>query len=441
MLNVPRWMSGPLIPALLAGALGIVGIGDKSLSLDQSTSALLARLPTLDLIVYMWHNELHGSPYYLLLNAWSFLGTSEVVLRLLSVLIGVVAVIATYYVGRRFGVGLLAALLLACAPLFVQYEQDAHEYTLLMAWASISTLAYLRYLERPVRLRALVYIICGSTMIYVHPVGAFVIGAHGIWSLIRAQPRQRLRAVALFVPIGIAWLPMVRFMLVHRDKISWIPPLSGATVSQAAIELCGGALAAGAIAVLLALRARRDVVSLWLVVPVMGTLAVSALVQPMLQSRYLLVVLPAMAIIIARNRRVAVAVLAALFVAGVLNWYASPSPEDWRAAVAFIEEDTAPGDGVVFSPNYARLPVDYYGPLAVEPLYAPIPWKGMDLPGIVPPAGVPPAYVNPRIWLVHIHGPALPDNVQAALAPYSQVLVRDFGPDGPTISLLVRPTP
>ena len=439
-LSAPRWMSGPLIPAVVAALLGIVGIGAKSLWLDEAFSAAVARRPTLDLAVYLWHNELHASPYYLFLNAWTFLGTSETVLRLPSVIFGVVAVVATYFVARRFGVGFLAALLLAIAPLFVQFEQNVRVYTLLVAWASVSTLAYLRYVERPTRLRAVVYVICGAAMIYMHPVGAFVIGAHALWSLAQPSSAARLRRLALFVSIGIAWLPMVGFMALHRDKISWILPLSGATISDAAIELCGGALAAGALAVLLALRARRDLVTLWLIVPICGALAVSALVQPMLQARYLIVVLPAVAIIVARNRRVAVAVLAALFAIGVFNWYASPAREDWRAADAFVMSETVPGDGIVFSPTYARLPLDYYGPVA-DPLYAPIAWTGVDLPGIVPHGGVPDTYDNPRIWLVEIHGPPLPADVQAALAPYSAVMVRDFGPDGPRISLLVLDAP
>ena len=62
-LNVPRWMSGPLIPVVVAGALGIVGIGDKSLWLDEAFSAAVARLPTLDWSAYLFHNELHASPY------------------------------------------------------------------------------------------------------------------------------------------------------------------------------------------------------------------------------------------------------------------------------------------------------------------------------------------------------------------------------------------
>lgn len=435
-LNVPRWMSGPLIPAVVAGALGIVGIGDKSLWLDEAFSAAVARLPTLDLSVYLFHNELHASPYYLFLNAWTFLGTSETVLRVPSVIFGVVAVVATYFVGRRFGVGFIAALLLALAPLVVQFEQNAREYTLLLAWATISTLAYLRHVERPTRLRAVLYVIAGAAMIYIHPVGAFVIVVHAIWHLFSAPAAKRVRSLAIFVPIGIAWIPMLRFMAVHRDKISWIPPLSGATISEHLVALGGGALAAGAIAVLLALRARRDLPTLWLAVPIIGTLLVSAIVQPMLQARYLIVSLPPIAIVVGRNRRAALVVLAALLLIGVADWYTRPSIEDWRLVDAFLHTASKPGDGIIFWPSYARLPIEYYGAVD-EPLYPPMPWSESALPGEVPQNEVPPTFTNPRIWLVERQAPQLSDALSTALARYRTTDVRDFGPDGPTVTLLV----
>src|SRR4051794_32995196 len=117
-IHTPGWLRGPLVPALVALVLGLIGIGDKSLWQDEAFSAATARLPTLDLVSYLAHNELHASPHYMLVNVWSALGTGEMQLRLLSVVVGVIGVVATYYVGLRYGVAFLAALLLAMSSLF-----------------------------------------------------------------------------------------------------------------------------------------------------------------------------------------------------------------------------------------------------------------------------------------------------------------------------------
>jgi mannosyltransferase len=435
--RAPEWLAGPLVPAAVAAVLGVIGIGDKSLWQDEAFSAAVARLPTIDVFTYLFHNELHASPHYVLLHVWSALGTGEAQLRLLSVVVGVIAVVATYYVGARYGVGFLAALLVALSPIFIQFEQNVREYTMVVAWASISTLAYLRYRELPTRLRAVLYVLAGALMIYVHPVGAFLVSAHFLWDIWHAPAARRLRAVAVYVPIAIAWLPMIRFMVFHRDKISWIPPLSDATVSEAALALGGGALGLGALAVLLVLRSRRDLITLWLVLPIAGVLVVSAFVQPMLQARYLIVVLPAAAIIAARNHLTAVLLLSALWLAGVATWYMSPAPEDWRAADAWLQAASQPGDGIVFWPSYTRLPIEYYGAVD-EPIFPAMPWSATALPGLVPQTPISPNLPNPRVWLVQRHAPALTDDLVAALAPYTASEVRTYGSNDVTVTLLVR---
>src|SRR3954454_12671833 len=132
--EVPGWLTGPVVPLAIDSVIRLNGLGDKNFWLDEAFSAFTARMPTLNLVSYLWHSELNASPYYLLLKPWSHLGMDEVTLRVLSVIVGVIAVAVTFYVGKRFDVGFQAALLLAIFPLFVEFEQTARGYTLLVAW-------------------------------------------------------------------------------------------------------------------------------------------------------------------------------------------------------------------------------------------------------------------------------------------------------------------
>ena len=54
-----------------------------------------------------------------------------------------------------------------------------------------------------------------------------------------------------------------------------------------------GHLLAGSYLMLIANKVRRDVFSLWLVVPIAGTLLISVLLQPVLLAKYMIGVLPA----------------------------------------------------------------------------------------------------------------------------------------------------
>src|SRR4026208_648213 len=103
---------GVLVPVAAAAILGITTIGSKSMWLDEGFSASVIQLPTLDLLDYLLHHQMQAAPYHPALQAWSALGSGEVWLRLLSVVFGVIAVSVTYVLGRRYGVGLPAAMLL-----------------------------------------------------------------------------------------------------------------------------------------------------------------------------------------------------------------------------------------------------------------------------------------------------------------------------------------
>jgi mannosyltransferase len=422
----------------VAAVLGLITIGDKSIWLDEAFSIAAAKMPTLDLLSFLWRFELHASPYYLLLHPWVSLGTGEAVTRALAVVFGVIAVAATFAVGKRYGVAFRAALLLSVFPVFIEYEQAVRPYTLAVAWSAISTLAYLRLIEQPSRSRALIYVICSVLAIYIHPLLALVIGAHAVATVI-FPPRliNRNRLLALFIPIGIGWIPMFRFMLLHRDKINWIPPLTPELFADYLLAVGGGLFLAAAVGVLLLLGMRRDLLTVWLVVPIIGVVVISLAVQPVIQPRYLLMLLPAAAIIIARNRAVFVAALTVLAVVGVANWYLYGIKDDWRSAAAWVSSASQPGDGIIFDPHFQRLPFEYYAKVD-EPLYPSVAWNERYMPAMGLDIAIDPQSGNPRIWVVEEHGDQLPPDVDAFVSNYSTIESRTFGPDGPIVRLMTR---
>jgi len=114
----------------------------------------------------------------------------------------------------------------------------------------------------------------------------------------------------------------------------------------------------------------------WLIVPVGLMLVWSFIGQPIFTPRNLLVSLPAVAVLVGwvlMSSRLppivawlAVASLIALRAVALVPSYGT-SPEDWRAATAFVTGAAQPGDCVAFYPLDASMPFDYYAGRPVQP--------------------------------------------------------------------------
>ncbi len=90
--------------------------------------------------------------YYILLKFWMLFGTSDSWLRSLSVVFGLCSVFLIYQLGRHVAgeaTGLIAALLLALSPLFINYTQMVRMYSLGTCLAIGGSLALVYALENP----------------------------------------------------------------------------------------------------------------------------------------------------------------------------------------------------------------------------------------------------------------------------------------------------
>jgi mannosyltransferase len=94
----------------------------------------------------------HGFLYFALLNLWIHLGTSELVLRSLSVLLGALAVCLTYALATELlnrRAAIFGTVLFATSPFFIWYSQEARYVTLVLAATLLSMYAFHRVISRP----------------------------------------------------------------------------------------------------------------------------------------------------------------------------------------------------------------------------------------------------------------------------------------------------
>jgi len=136
---------------LLATILQFYGLAADSLWGDEIFTAIFAAQPPAEVIAFT-ASDIHPPLYYLLVGAmkptplWPQ-GTpsaaSDWLWRWPSAMMGVLTVAVTYRLGQTlFGkrVGLMAALLLAVAPVAIKYGQEARMHALFMFLSALSTL-------------------------------------------------------------------------------------------------------------------------------------------------------------------------------------------------------------------------------------------------------------------------------------------------------------
>ncbi len=382
---------------LLAIALRFAFLGQDSFWSDEIISVQRAQEG--------WFGDsLHMALYHAALHLWIRLGDGEAMVRTLSVIFGVAAVPLVYALGARlFGarVGLISALLLTLSAFHIQYSQEARAYSLLVVSVTLSSLLFVRNIERPSKAGWAGYIIIGAAGVYCHVFGILALVSHGSSLLFLKPSRVPWKALlASWAILGLLISPFASnaTSVIAGDPedgsggIGWINAPDWETVYESLISLTGNGgsvllllyLVPLFVALFLATRAFRSsglsiqtwkyaFILTWLVAPVGALLAVS-LITPVFVSRYLLISLPPLLIVAAltidrlwgarTTARLAAAAIAALLVAlsavGDKDYYTEFEKEDWRGAVNVVASQWQSGDGMLFYMPWMESKFQFY---------------------------------------------------------------------------------
>lgn len=159
---------------LLAVGLRLIAI-NQSLWLDEAINVLAARNKTpIELVTKYSLGDFHPPLYHLVLYTWiKLVGSSEVAVRLPSVLLGIGSVIFTFGIGQfvfdnkklKFGkhklpLMVLPALLLATSGLQIYYSQEARMYALAAFGIAGAVYFWFRQQQKPKRRNLILFAIC-----------------------------------------------------------------------------------------------------------------------------------------------------------------------------------------------------------------------------------------------------------------------------------------
>jgi mannosyltransferase len=360
-------------------------LGKESLWFDEGHSIRMAWFGFSQYLREDPHQVQHPL-YFLLLKYWiAVFGISEYSTRFLSALFGALSIIVIYLAGKIFfdrATGTMAALFFALSQYQVQYSQEVKGYSIQVFLALVSFYFFARLFKENKWSLYAGYLAANVCSFYIHTFELFVLLSQNLFFALILLSKQKSeltlkRWIALQAAIGLCLLPWLKIFV---GQVAWgpenfwsgRPDLSSLFITFRLFAGSNGLLLCFAVLGLLALFSRkifsappqesadafspRLLLLCWIVVPVIVPWAMSLIWFPVFQPRYSIAATPAICLLAAKGVRnlgnryarwLAVALVAALSILSLREYFSTPQKEQWREAVAMIENSAQPHDLVL----------------------------------------------------------------------------------------------
>lgn len=195
---------------LIAFFLRIYAIGSESVWLDETISIYYAQNDVIGIFEY---GDTHPRLYFLLLSGIvKTIGFNEIMMRLMSVVFGILAVYFIYLLGKKLfneEIGLISALLLGLSSYNVFYSQEIRNYSLLVLLSTASMYYFVKYLDKE---KGKKYMISTILMLHTHFFALFNIVVQNIHYFIFSRKRMK-RWVLYQLLIFVFFIPALLMLL------------------------------------------------------------------------------------------------------------------------------------------------------------------------------------------------------------------------------------
>lgn len=225
-----------LVVVLLAVMLRLYRIEDESLWYDEAVSVQYIEAPSFAEF-FEQERVLDPAvvPVYFILEYfwWHYVSATEYGLRLLSIGMGLLTVVAVWWLGRNIysaRAGTVAALCAAFAQNQIYYSQEIRMYAPMYLLAALSVLTLERAISRGKPVWWISHWALSALLVWTHLLGTLLLVAQGLavlWFLRRRIPNFFLWAGAQCLYL----LPLVWWMMSFREEsldehLTWIHALS-----------------------------------------------------------------------------------------------------------------------------------------------------------------------------------------------------------------------
>lgn len=372
---------------IIATLLRLINLGAESIWIDEATSLYHAQESFMGNIKWV-ASDTNLPLYNIFLWQWIRLfGISEIAIRSLSVIFGIMSVFMIYLLGKRLfskKIGILSAIFLSISSAHLYYSQEARSYSLFIFLSLLSTYFFYNYLTE--KKGRLFYVITTILMIYTHIFSVFVILIQNLFLIYKQRKRLKqliewfilqLIIILSFLP----WLPILLFQVSGIQDNFWITKPDIIFVFKTFLEFSGNIISLIISIVLiyflvirltqLDIREKENLVFLLLLIflPISLIYIYSRIFTPMYVNRYFLFALPAFFILISfmsslvKHKKLAkfivIILIISMLFSSVYVLFIKSKP-DWRKVNDFFKENLEDNDTIFIQPTYQVEPFTYY---------------------------------------------------------------------------------
>lgn len=187
---------------LIGGLFRFYNLAGKNFWYDEACSLSFAQYRWQEVIS---HRYMLKPVYFIMLKLWvGLFGTSEFVVRTLSVIFGWFSIFLIYKLGKNLfskSIGLISALILSISPYHVYYSQQARNYSMFLFLSLLSMLIFLCLKKKVTRTISLLFILSNLLLIYTHPFGIFVLITQAVFSPILWGNREEKKKIFFLLTI------------------------------------------------------------------------------------------------------------------------------------------------------------------------------------------------------------------------------------------------
>lgn len=179
-------------------------------------------------------NDSHMPVYFLLLSAWiKMFGPGEYALRLLSVIVGIVAVMAFYSFAREIfdePAALISAFLLTISPLAIMHSQEIRVYGVMLLFAIMSYKYYWRLYSRKIDPCNLMgYFVFTLLLLFTHIYAILVLLAEGLVALYFLWREKNIRRFLIIAGMQLLALVLAAPIYVRMVIYGFSTIISGSS--------------------------------------------------------------------------------------------------------------------------------------------------------------------------------------------------------------------
>lgn len=394
-VHSPKFDLHIIFLTLLALGLRLYSVGSQSLWFDEAYTVFVSRLPIADGWQYLVADGVHPPLYYWLIKLFLYFGDSEVVLRMPSVLFGVLSVPAVYLLGLGWlgkKGALVSALLLTISPFSIWYSQEARMYAALAFFAIIIFGLYASLLIKLSNWRIVAFVIASSLAYLTHYFALLIPCVELVHIIINLKRYPRfIRSWTVMQVVSV--LPLLLWLVVigKRDGqffgIGWIPQPDLIDLLYTLINFTVGyttrlspihwlVLAICLIFVFIGLRydwkfpPAKSLTIIWTFLPLVLIFVLSQM-RPIYIDRFFILSQPAFLLLVGGGisflkRNMMIISVITLFTVFVWGWtlinFGSErvEKEEWRQAGKHISQFEKPGELIVYRVLQIAIPFDYY---------------------------------------------------------------------------------